>query len=345
MKQRAIEILFKRRFLILLPLLVIMPLTIALALRPKEAKWEVYSVVWVDQYKELYEDARLGNTPGPNQAQILKSLIRTRTFARTVLEQTPLAPRLATPSGELDAIGKFWRSVQTLPNDNSFITLIVTMPDPDLAYATMQSLLTNYSAVLQQRSDLQSQVAISFYAEAAGRAETAVAKSRQSLADYLTAHPELLGRNLDGSLASTARDTNFARLTQQVSSDEASYNALRQRYDALVESAAAGRKGQQFAFSVIDEPQRPYAPVAQGRLQLVRLPATGLALALVLSAVIAVLLILTNRTVLGAYDVQDTLGIKVLGEIPELRRRRWPWQRAPRDAVRHRLAEPAYSAA
>src|SRR5581483_11529070 len=116
MKQRAIEIIFKRKFLILLPLVIIVPLTVAIALRPKAKQWQVFSVVWVDQYKDLYQDERLGNTPGPTQAQ------------------TSLAPQLATPAGELETISRFWRSVVALPNDNSFITVIITMPNPDQAY-------------------------------------------------------------------------------------------------------------------------------------------------------------------------------------------------------------------
>src|SRR5581483_3860464 len=185
MKQRAIEIIFKRKFLILLPLVIIVPLTVAIALRPKAKQWQVFSVVWVDQYKDLYQDERLGNTPGPTQAQILNSLIHTRTFANTVLAQTSLAPQLATPAGELETISRFWRSVVALPNDNSFITVIITMPNPDQAYEVMQSLLSNYSAFLQDRSEAQSRVALSFYGDARTKAESAVAKSRRDLADYL----------------------------------------------------------------------------------------------------------------------------------------------------------------
>jgi hypothetical protein len=74
---------------------------------------------------------------------------------------------------------------------------------------------------------------------------------------------------------------------------------------------------------------------------LIKIPAMGFVLALMLSAAIALFVVVTNRNVLSAQDVWGSLDLPVLGEVPELRRRRWPWQRASRDAVRQRLVAPA----
>jgi hypothetical protein len=106
-------------------------------------------------------------------------------------------------------------------------------------------------------------------------------------------------------------------------------------------SGAAGAAGQDLAFSVVDEPQRPFAPIPQSRLGQLKLPVIGLLMALMLSCALALLFILTNGSVLSARDVDREIALPVLGEIPELRRRRWFWQRTARDAVRQRLGQTA----
>jgi hypothetical protein len=78
---------------------------------------------------------------------------------------------------------------------------------------------------------------------------------------------------------------------------------------------------------------------------MVVLPAFGLVMGLMLSGAVAVVVVITNRAVHGAPDVRGLLDLPVLAEVPELRRKRWPWQRAPRHAVRLRVVSPARSRA
>jgi capsular polysaccharide biosynthesis protein len=342
MKQRAVEVLFKHKLLILLPALIIVPLSIALALRPRPAEWQAFSTVWVDQYKPLYQDERLGWTPANNQAQLLNNFIHTRTFAVQVLSNTSLAPMLEDPATEADAVHLFWRSASAWPTSNSFVTILVAMHDPDLAYETLQSLVDVYQRTLQERTTTQSQVAVTFQAEGVKQAEAALAKSRAELSAYLAAHPELASRRPDSGLLLTYQDPALARLSSQVDYDEDTYRTERRRYDQLQSLAGAGVEGQHLAFSVVDEPQRPLAPLRPSRLSLLKLPVVGLVLGTMLSSAVALALVLTNRAVQGPFDIQRQLGVPVIGEIPELRRRRWPWQRVPRHAVRMRLAAPAY---
>src|SRR6266540_6748066 len=100
MKQRATEVLFSHKLLLLLPLLVIVPLTILIALRPKAQHWQAFATIWVDQYKPLYQDDRLGYTPATNQARLLDNFIHTRAFAVGVLQHTQLASMLSNPATE-----------------------------------------------------------------------------------------------------------------------------------------------------------------------------------------------------------------------------------------------------
>ncbi len=341
MKERAAEILYKHKLLILLPVLIILPLSLALALRPRPEQWQTFAVVWVEQPRPLYQDDRLGYTPGPNTAQLLNDLVHTRTFALDVARQTRLAAKMDSPEGEDWAMRRVWRAVRALPTSNTFVTVTVTTDDPDLSYEIAQAVLTGFQTQLRARLEAQNRQALEYYTGAVRQAEQNLNKSRADLAAYLAAHPELGRPGVDAGPFLTARDPTLARLTEQVNHDQETYNSLLRRYEEVQATGRAGLEGQQLAFTVVDEPQPPLRPVPRGRLALIKLPAIGLVLASLLSGVIGLALVLTNRTMLDARDVQTGLGLPVLEEIPELRRRRFLWQRAPRHAVRLRLTAPA----
>jgi uncharacterized protein involved in exopolysaccharide biosynthesis len=338
MKQRATEVLFKHKLLIILPVIVIVSLTIVAALRPKPQRWQSFAVVWIDQYQPLYRDERLGYTPAANQSGLFNDFVFTRDFARSVIEQTDLAPLLADPSTREVVLQQYWRAVRAFPTSNSFITIAVTMEDPDLAVQVVQASIISFQERLQSQLETQSEEATAFVSEAVTRTEADLNKARRDLATYLQAHPELA--RTDNSPTSAARDPNLGRLNFQLSQAESAYTAALGRYNSLQTQAATGLKGQQLSFNVVDEPERPLAPLRERRLSLIKLPAVGLVLGVMLSSGIAVLLILTNRTVLGPYDLEGALAIPLLGELPELRRRGRFWRRAPRDAVRLRIAAP-----
>ena len=162
MKQRAVEVLFKHKLLILLPLVVILPLTVMTATRPQAKQWQAFATVWVDEYKSFYEDERLGVTPAMNQAELLNSFIRTRSFAHTVLRQTQMAPLVDNPRTERGATRRFWSSVRATPTSKSFVMISVTMPGPQLAHETAQAVMTSFSEALQSRKETQGQTATAF---------------------------------------------------------------------------------------------------------------------------------------------------------------------------------------
>jgi capsular polysaccharide biosynthesis protein len=341
MRQRATEILFKHKLMILLPVIIIVPLTIWIAAQPKTPRWQSTAVVWIDQYQPLWRDERLGHTPATNQAALFNDFVRTRGFAREVIQQTDLAPLLDDPLTEETVIDRYRRSVFAYPTSNVFITISVVMADPELTYQIATASVTSFQEALRRQFEKQSQEAAALDLEKVTQAEAELSKARRELAAYLAARPEL--SRPDSGIDASLRDPQLGRLRYQLTQAEAAYSAAQAKYDALMTQTAAGLKGQEFTFTIVDSPERPIEPIRERLLARIKLPAVGLVLSLMLSSGIAVLLVITNRAVLGAYDVENVLALPVLGEVPELRRRRF-WQRAPRDAVRLRLASPGHIA-
>lgn len=341
MRERAAEVLFKRKLLILLPMLVIVPITVALSARPQPEQWQSFSVIWINQFKPLYRDDQLTYAPATSQAEVLNGFIRTRAFALEVIGQTSLADLLGEPESEDQAMRLFWRSVQAWPSSTTFVTLVVTMDNPELTYEVAQAVLDTFRVRLTTQSEEQTRAGLQLYADALKKSEQAMMQSRAELAGYIASKPELAGQKNDSGPPLTARDATYARLAARANNDEDSYTTLRQRYDELQSTAGASATGQQLAFTVIDEPQQPHAPVRQSRLAMVKLPFIGVVMAMMIGAGIAVFLVLTNRAIFNARDLETSAGVLVLGEIPELRGRRWLWQQVPRNIVRLHLSQPA----
>lgn len=342
MGQRAVEIIFKHKLLIVLPLLIIMPIMIAIALRPQQKQWWVYTTVWVNQNNALYTDGRLGYTPAANQAALLTDFIRTRSFAGDVLQQTQLAPLLQNPKSEASVDTLFWKSVKAYALSNDFLQIGVTMPDPNLAYKTAQAVNAQFQKKLQTGLDAQTKATLSFYSQVLASTQDALTKAQAQLAGYVAQHPELAAAAKGGSISSlSASDGNLALLTQQVSNDQQGYDNARQNYIGAEQAAAARGEAQPFEFTIVDQPVPPLGPIVSSRLTLLKMPAIGLALGLILAAAIATLLVLTNRAVLDSSDIEAGFDMPVLGEVPELDRQGRFGRRRHRDAVRLRLAGPA----
>jgi hypothetical protein len=316
--QRAISIVFTHKLLILLPLIIVLPITTALGFRPKQKHWQSTAVVWVDEPQPDYGKDDLGWTPAGNQAVFLNQLMHTTSFSTEVLQQTSLAGELQDPKSKDEALKNFWKSAWVAPSQVNFMTIGVTTTDPSLAYSTAKAILASYQSHLTTHAETESDAAISQASDDLKQAGQALANANSQLATYLSAHPELTQTDRAGTLA-TSRDPNYALLSQAVTDAQAAYTAQRQHLLDLEQTSTTGRQAQAFRLNVIDQPEMPRLPIQVRFLDQLQIPAIGLILALLLSAGIAGVLIIANHSVVNGSDVLVSLNLPLLAEIPELR--------------------------
>jgi uncharacterized protein involved in exopolysaccharide biosynthesis len=343
MLQRALEIIFRSKLVILLPMLIVLPITVLLALWPQRPQWRSVSTVWVDPYKPLSLDDRLGLTPALNQSALLQDFLHTHSFIKTVLEQTSLKSQIDNERTTERAEQSFLQSVKVTATSNAFFTIAITTTDPALTYAIAHNINSTFQDMLQKRLQTQSDTAGKLYGDSLAQSQEALTKSQGQLAAYLAQHPDLASVAAGGgsTLPLSLRDGNLALLLQQVTADQASYNTARQRFVDLQWNVATSEDAQPFAFTVVDQPQQPTTPVHESRLLLLRLPAVGLVVALMLGGGLAALLVLTNHTIMDSHDVETYLGVPVIGSVSELGSGGWLESRRRGRSVRLQLASPA----
>src|SRR5581483_8868170 len=352
MKRHAAEVLFRRKLWLVLPLLVIVPLSLVYALRHVPKQWLVTASVWVDQDKTLYSDERLGYTPAVNQSDLLNNFVRTRSFAQTVLSKTSVAPELNDPRAADRLIAEFPSHVHASANSSAFIGVTVTTPDRDLSVQMMQATLDQFQQVLTTQLATQSQTEMSLASQNLSDTEAQLNRSQQALAQYLAAHPELVAKSTSGSGPSILdQDPQLAKLTQQVSIDQGVYGAAQQRVRDVSQAAVTGQHGLRYTFMVVDQPTAPLNPVKTSLMSRMKIPAIGTVLALLCAVGLGVWFVLANHRMLGRFDLERVVAAPVLGELPTLRGPRWGWirrlnrtgqpgwwlQRRPADLVRLRL--------
>jgi len=342
MLQRATEIVFKNKLLILLPLVLIFSLSLAAAFRPAKPQWRASSTVWVDQDRPL-DQASFGSTAAIDQAALLEDFIHSRSFSRSVLQQTRLASAVNDPTTEDRTDQAFWRAVNVDTPSANFLTITVTTNDQDLSYQLAKSINTTYQNVLQQRLNQQSAVAGKLYGDAVTQAQQALDASQSQLALYVALHPNTAASTAgsESSLPLELRDRDLGLLISQVNMDQQTYNTSREQYLQAEQRAAASNDAQPFQFTVVDAPVRAIRPVQPRFLDVIKLPVIGLLLGLMVSCGIATVLVCTDHTIRDAYDLESALGIRVLGVVSDFTAVRRPGGHLREAEVRGQVADPA----
>jgi len=341
MLERAIEIVFKHKLLIVLPLVVVVALSLAASFRPTRPQWQSSSTVWVDQDRPL-QDPSLGLTVANDQAALLEDFIHARSFSRSVLQQTGLASAVNDPRTEDRTDQTFWRAVKVDTPSANFLTITVTTTSANLSYELARAINTTFQNVLQQRLNQQSAVAGKLYGDAVTQAQQALDASQSQLALYVALHPNTTPiSNAESSLPLEVRDRDLGLLISQVNADQQTYYSARQRYLEAEQKAAASNDAQPFAFTVVDAPVRAIRPLQTRLLDVVKLPVIGLLLGLMLSCAIATVLVCTDHTIRDPRDLESALGMPVLGVVSDFTSVKRQGTRLQEAAIRVQVADPA----
>ena len=321
MIERTLEALFRYKWLILFPPIVIPAIVGIVAFLTAASYYESWTGIWVDRptYLANSEEWDRYLTPSQHQSRRLSELLRTRTFAMDVASRTSLAPLVGTPTGE-ERIQRFMAaSVGISTNGNHLLVLSARSPAPRLSWELITGLIDAFKEKSAADQIAQAGLATSFYESQLQAAEEQLSKSNAAMRRYLLANPRLAQQDAPRSgIGPAAIDPQLADLTRRLDFEQREVDRARSSLEGARLNTATSLEGQELGFQVVDPPQVQSSPTREGRRALL-FAGAGLLAGLILSVIILVVLVAADRSVRSEADLAPAT--RFLGVIPSLQPR------------------------
>ena len=348
---KLLETLFRHKFLLLLPPILIPILVGPPALLTAPVTYETYAGIWVDRptYLTYADDWNRYITPAQNQSGRLLELLKTRSFVDDVARRTSLAPLLGTARGEDRIQRVVGDGLGVVTSGSHLLVLRFRADTPALAYEVLNAIVEGFKDNAANDQINQAGLATSFYQSRLDDAQKRLDDAQMALQQYVASNPRYSdptrssassSSNPSAAPAASAPDPQLAALQREVDFNQAELERVRKSLDQASLDASASLQGQELDFQVVDSPQMPTTATRQVKNRLV-LPVAGFVGGLVLSAVLLVLLMASDRSVRSEADLGQS--VRVLGVVPRLKLKRLP-KRAGPDVARRAIGFVAGSA-
>jgi uncharacterized protein involved in exopolysaccharide biosynthesis len=320
MSQRALDVFFRHKVLILLPLaaLVLTGLVAAVMLRPSPT-YQASATVWTQQ-SILLDSGLVGDenpylTPAQNQAQVFNDLLNLDSFVLSVAAKVPALAE----ADQLTQIVEVRDGTVVAPSGVNVLSISHTSGDPTIARDVVQGILDSQSERTTSDVVSQADVAEEFYETRLTVAKEDLDKQKVALAEYQASLPAAA---LADPTFVDPRLTELRAAAQRVRDD---YDALLDRLESIYLERDSALKGRDLSFQVADAPQLPTTPVPTSKVDLLLFPLLGFLLGFSASGALLFAMTRLDETIRLPREAQDIA--PVLAVVPDLgrkRRRQWP---------------------
>jgi uncharacterized protein involved in exopolysaccharide biosynthesis len=282
---RFIDLIFRSKYLLLLPLVLGLLGGIYMAMQDREDTYESTATVWVERPSEITGGAFFEYndfiSPAANQQAAMQQLLGTKSFVRGVLDRLDgeLPEGQDHPQARYDAI-RFNTALGGGGNNVLFISHSDSVPEgtDKAVLAILDEYGDLYGSQLRDRAER----AVGFYEEQLQISQGVLAAATAELQAYIATQPDLRGMDLEDPPTAALQDEEFARLHSAEQTARESYNTILDRY-AESEFTAAATGGTRTNFIVLDEPEVPTAPLPATKRDLLLPPIFGIVLGSFLS--------------------------------------------------------------
>lgn len=346
---RLLDTFFRHKLLLLLPPILIPLLVGPPAVMTAPVTYETYAGIWVDKptYLNYANDWNSYITPAQNQSGRLLELLKTRTFLDDVAKRTSLAPLVGTARGS-DRIQRVVGDGLSVVTSGSHLLVLRFRGDtPQLAYQVLSAVVEAFNDNAANDRINQASLATSFYESRVDDAQKQLDGAQAQLQQYVAANPRYnvpargdQSANQPTLILGQPVDPQLAQLQHEVDYNQGEVSRQRKALDQARLDASASLEGQELGFQVVDAPQVPTSPTRQTRARLA-FPIAGFLVGVVLSCVLLVLLMASDRAVRTEADLNGYA--RVVGVIPGLKMKKLA-KRAGPDAARRAIGFVAGSA-
>ncbi len=317
MSQKVLDVFFRHKFLIILPLVILTLAGAAASWSRQTTEYSSSAHIWTQKTPLL--SSSLGGqggaftSPAAHQSRVLNDLLRLNSFRLSVAAKVDgLAGQ--DPESQVTAVRK---DTAVFSSGTNVLTIRHTDEYPALAQGIVEAIIETYSETFQSGVIGEADAAQAFYEERLEGARVELDESELALASYQgTLQPESVSET-------TASDPELTALLEDVRRAQRDYDEQLGRLEGIYLQRDAALEGRDLSFQVMDPPNLPSGPVATPKTDLLMLPILGLLLGVSTSGIVLFALIRLDDSIRMPGEARR-LGVPVLAVIPELGRRRRP---------------------
>jgi uncharacterized protein involved in exopolysaccharide biosynthesis len=297
-------------------LLVIAPMVLALVVGlgyevSSPRNYQAMGTLWADApipgNSTVYSQQQPNPTPSAQEAAVLSELLPTEQFLTQIGKRSPWAAYLARNPGAVDTVFASLGKNTTVSTLGPQVIQVAYQSSNQATTAPVAKAIVNAFAAelvsLQQQRDQQQ---ITYDKATLQTTLSALNSAQKQLSEYMAAHP--------GAVGATTVDPTVTQLSGDVASAQTAYGTAVANLDSSQQSLSSAADSSQL--HVIDEPTGTFA---QGRKKKIVYGGIG---GLFAGGVISILLLswLVSRDTSpwDAEDLEDELGLTVVGSIDEV---------------------------
>ena len=324
MSRRIVELLFRHKLLLAVPVAAGLALGIVWATTTQTDRYAARAAILVERPSGAYGTSFFTfdpyRSPAENQSDSMRELLRTNAFSEAVLG------RCRTPNTQPQdcPLSIFELRANTLVNPGGTHLVFVDFQSasPVQAKNTVTAVLDEDGLVYTTEVRESAEKATAVYEEQLAIAQENLYKATTELNTYRGDHPDLASIDLENVATISITDAEFVQLLSAVESATTTYDRIR---NDLAETRIASSGDSNANYRVLDQPEVPASPLQPSTRTLATKPMLGLVGGLFVSSLLFLVLWRLDRTVRLPSDLAFLKTSVPVMVLPELRsKRRWP---------------------
>lgn len=188
------------------------------------------------------------------------------------------------------------------------VSLAFTFTDPAIAADTLAAFIKEFEVQVKTKASIDAQGTVDFYRAQVTAQQKVVQDADDAVGNYVAAHPQF-----QSPLVQPDATLTGLRQAQELALQK--LTTLTKALDEANVELAAIQGPKDYGFSVVDPPTAPLSATGMLKTALLGIGG-GLAVGLLLIAVVCFLLISGDDTAARGRDLQRILGARVVGEVP-----------------------------
>jgi uncharacterized protein involved in exopolysaccharide biosynthesis len=317
--RRTLEAVFRHpiQLLILLIVLPIVGVTVVYFMVPRT--YQSTASVWaLQRYQSIGAtgpESDLTSTPAQTQATALNELLQTHVFVDAVVKGIDLTSALHLDKSitkdpqrlENVIFTEISKNVAATPLAYNLFEISYTNPNPRTARQIVASVISQFAAQSLGLSVLEGQNLLRSYQVQLANAEKASNSAAKAYYQYTAAHPT----------SNVTNDPQLASLNAAMVQAQGTLQNVQTTINAIQGQIGAQGSNGSTLFQVIDPPQTPELPLSRTKSYLVG-GGTGLAIALLGSALFIVILVRRDHIIYSEVELQQVVPSPLIIQLPKL---------------------------